>query len=122
MNLTIQLSDGDLLHGPLCNADVDTLTPPCPFHWHRTAKSLEGKVPGTRRRWLAGLPRCPQLISSRTSSHAQRSLVVQLMRSAGLHVQFLLSLASVSLGIRVYVAGKWRLGQGRGQSSGVRGW
>lgn len=97
MNLTIWLNDGDLLHGPFCNADVDTLTPPCPFHWHRTATSLEGKVPGTRRRWLAGLPRCPQLISSRTSSHAQRSLVVQLMRSAGLHFQFLFSLASVSL-------------------------
>ena len=27
-----------------------------------------------------------------------------------------------SLGVRVYVAGKWRPGQGRGQSSGVGGW
>lgn len=27
-----------------------------------------------------------------------------------------------SLGVRVYMAGKWRLGQGRGQSSGVGGW
>ena len=60
MNLTIQLSDGDLLHGPLYNADVDTLTPPCPLPISLASNSKVSGGKGARNKEeMAG--RAPQM-------------------------------------------------------------
>lgn len=84
VRLTIQLSVGDHLGGPFPNMDTGTLIPQCPIPWHQVAKSLEQGFQGQGGGWLAGLSKCLQFVSSRTSAHAQSSLVVQPMRSTGL--------------------------------------